>query len=78
MLRYTYICNSNLYVSVVYDGCFCTCYLNIGFSQAHNPFYAQTELLKKAQIGCCYMFFFIYIYFRQFDLQGVHNIGSLI
>lgn len=49
-------------MSVVYDGCFSTFYLDIGFSQAHTAFYAQTELLKKAQIGCCYIFFFLYLF----------------
>lgn len=60
-------------MSVVYDGCISTFYLDTGYSQPHNPSYAQTELLKKTQMGCCYI---LNIHFRQFDWQFVHNIGN--
>lgn len=58
---------------VWWDGCFSTFYLDIGYSQPHKPSYAQTELLKKTQIGSCYI---LNICFTQFDRQFVHNIGN--
>lgn len=52
-------------MSVVYDGCFSTVYLDIGYSQPHNPPYEQTELLKETQIGCSYKFNIYFIQFLQ-------------